>query len=321
MPVRRGQTLGLLRRLREAGTVPRKQRLGRIPRRQLPDRIGGQYSKALIRDVCRGALEAFKEVEGEVLALLRGLREEQGHQDVAPRGVIVPLTPEGGEPYPAPPIGGTPSFAAAEWRGRKAAELIDRAARIFKKKLHPAALHEVVKQFGKATDAHSRQQLDQQLRSAIGVPLSSIEKPMQDKLGQWNADNVALIVTVPERYFDRLQQDVQEAFAGGTHPNTLKEELQERYEMSERDAERIARDQVLKLSADLNHARMEAIGVEKAIWRTMRDNRVCDECYAKDGEEFALAEGLGGCLPGECHPEDRCYSEPVLDLLLGNHER
>ncbi len=127
---------------------------------------------------------------------------------------------------------------------------------------------------------------------------------------------MALVQTVPERYFDRLQDDVQEAFAGGTRPETLKAQLADRYDMSASDAGRIARDQTLKLSADLHHARMEALGVERAIWRTMRDGRVCNACFAREGREFPLAAGLDGVRPGECHPEDRCYSEPILDAFF-----
>ena len=206
-------------------------------------------------------------------------------------------------------------------QSRRATRLIGQAAKEWRDKFHPSALHAVVEQFGKRADHHARQQLDQQLRSAMGVPLSSLERPMSDRLGEWTARNVALVKTVPERYFDRLQEDVQDAFAGGMHPDTFADELADRYEMSERDAERIARDQMLKLSADLNHARFEALGVERAIWHTVNDNRVCDECFDLEGQEFDLAEGIDGALPGECHNCDRCYSEPVLDDLLGNVEQ
>jgi SPP1 gp7 family putative phage head morphogenesis protein len=291
-----------------------------VPRKQAPVAIGRAYTAALVSHACAPARAAFAEVEPEILRLMEDLRREQGRTDAVPPEKLPELAiaaASSGEPH-KPPREGMPSFAAAEWRGRKAAELIDKAARQFKKKLRPDALHAVVKQFGNRTDEHARKQLDQQLRSAIGVPLSSIERPMQDKLGEWTAVNVSLIVTVPERYFDRLQEDVQEAFAGGTHPRTLAKQFEDRYDMSENDADRIARDQTLKLSADLNHARMESIGVERAIWRTMKDGRVSDDCADLEGVEFNLADGVDGLFPGiNNHPMCRCYSEPVLDDILG----
>lgn len=318
MPVQLGRTLGLLRLLRAVGHLPpARKRVGRIPRRQPPTRIGDAYARTIANQVCSEAAAAFGDVEQEILGLLRDLRREQGHMDIAPKaGIPMPIA-GGGEQEIKGALGGMPSFAAAEWRGRKAAELIDKAARTYKRKLRPDALRAVVKQFGTATDKHARGQLDQQLRTAIGVPLSTIERPMQDRIGQWTAENVALIQTVPERYFDRLQQDVQEAFAGGTHPNTLAKQFSDRYQMSENDAERIARDQTLKLSANLNHARMEALGVRRAIWRTMRDNRVSDDCFDLSGREFDLAAGINGVFPGKSHPMCRCYAEPVLTDILG----
>jgi SPP1 gp7 family putative phage head morphogenesis protein len=96
--------------------------------------------------------------------------------------------------------------------------------------------------------------------------------------------------------------------------------MQEDYEIGERDAERIARDQCLKLAADLNHSRMQSLGVERATWRTVRDARVSEDCEALAGVVFDLADGVppDGVMPGDNHPCCRCYSEPDLSALLGD---
>jgi SPP1 gp7 family putative phage head morphogenesis protein len=225
------------------------------------------------------------------------------------------------------------AIAGAELRraseqGKRAAAAIDRAARAFTEEFHPRALHAVVRQFGQQTDEHGRRQLDQQLRSAIGVPLSAVDRPHRDKLDEWAAVNVDLIKTVPERYFDRIRLDVLDAFEGGTHPSTLAEELAERHDMSERDAERIARDQVLSLSADLNQQRMTDLGVERYYWRDAGDGRVREnheELAARSdaGETFSFDDPPlgGGTDEGEeGNPGDgilcRCYPDPVLDDLI-----
>lgn len=211
----------------------------------------------------------------------------------------------------------------ASAQGEQAARLLERAAREFAGTLDPVALREVVSQFGQRTDKLARQQLDQQLRSAIGVSLPALGVDVPARLDEWAARNVDLIVTVPERYFDRLRLDVLEAFEEGAHVDELMERLEERYDVSERDAERIARDQTLKLSADLTHDRMERLGVSRATWRTVRDARVCEDCDAMEGVEFELADGAEGpcgpgTRPGDCHPVDRCWSEPDLGPLLGS---
>jgi SPP1 gp7 family putative phage head morphogenesis protein len=262
----------------------------------------------------RSAVETHRSfVRSLMHELARGGAEERA--DAAPpRKVGTPRAPK--------PSSTAAGLAAAQRSGARAAELIDSVAREFRDKIEQRQLTEIVAKFGQRTDEQARAQLDRQLRASIGVPLSSIEKGTQDRLGEWTADNVALIKTVPERYFDRMQEDIQDAFAGGMHPDTLADDLEERYEMSRRDAERIARDQTLKLSADVNHDRMQSLGVERAIWRTVRDNRVSDDCFDLEGEEFDLAIGVepDGLFPGSSHPQCRCFSEPVLHDLLGGGE-
>ena len=339
----RHATVALIRHLAARNLAAPKKRPGKIPPRLLPTAIMSGYTAAIRREVCALARACFDRVRPEILRLLVEQRAAEGRTDAAAPGIGAGRAAQLGkraaereeerlerELAAAQRAGerqgakerkqAAAELSGAHAAGKRAAALIARAAAEFAAKLHPTALHEVVKQFGVATDRHARLQLDQQLRSAIGVPLSSIEKPTQDKIGQWTADQVALVKTVPERYFDRLQEDVQEAFAGGTHPSDLADDFEERYEMSERDAERLARDQVLSLAADVNHDRMEALGVERAIWRTMRDGRVSDDCAELEGEVFDLDEGVPpeGLLPGDSHPMCRCYSEPVLGDLLGD---
>lgn len=205
---------------------------------------------------------------------------------------------------------------AGSEQGRRAARLIDHAAAQVARLFHPGPLHDVVHQFGNVTDRHSRLQLDQQLRTAIGVPLSAIEKPHRDRLEGWAAANVDLIVTLPPRYFDDIRGKVLDAFEGGVHPYDLADDMADCYGISESRAEVIARDQTLSLAADLNHDRMTALGVTRATWRTMRDGRVCDICEPREGVEFDMSEGIDGELPGDCHPQDRCFSEPDLSDLL-----
>lgn len=327
--VKRAVSLSLIRQLRalRPESKPRR-RVGRWPKPLPPTNIEKGYTTAVKRAVCALARACFDREAPEILHALVSLRRSQGKLDArAPgRGAAIGAgraaqlgkaeaeAEDAKQREQAGRVGA--DLRRGSEQGKRAAAAIDRAARAFVEEFRPHALHAVVAQFGTATDTHSRQQLDRQLRSAIGVPLSALERPHRDKLEGWAALNVDLIKTVPERYFDRIRLDILEAFDGGTHPATLAEQFAERYEMSENDAERVARDQVLSLSADLNHDRMEALGVERATWRTMQDGRVCEICEAREGVSFAMDEGIDGELPGDCHPMDRCYSEPDLEALI-----
>ncbi len=214
-------------------------------------------------------------------------------------------------------------LAQASTQGKRAAALIDRAAAEFAAAFRPDALFSVVSQFGKATDDFSRQQLDQQLRTAIGVPFSAIEKPHRDKLIDWSAANVDLIKTLPERYFDDIRIRVEDAFTSGMHPSTLADNLADAYDISENNAERIARDQTLTLAANLNEERMTSLGVEEYIWRTVNDGRVRDNHAELNGQRFRFDDPPTGGGTSEDEPGNpgdgilcRCYADPVLDALI-----
>lgn len=209
----------------------------------------------------------------------------------------------------------------ASRQGKRAADLIDRVASRFADEFRPHALLEVVKKFGDRTSEHNKRELDKQVRAAIGVPLSALEKPVRDHIEEWAAANIDLIKSISDRYFDRLRLDVEHAFEAGTHPTALAEDFEERYGMADNDARRIARDQIGKLNGQVNKARQEALGVTHYIWRTMRDNRVRDEHHAIDGKRFAYNDpppaGPNGepANPGEAI-QCRCYAEPDFATLL-----
>lgn len=297
----RERTLRAIRKL-TAGR-PRRRAGKRVPPQQQPDAIRLSYFRA-IEPVCALARREFAKVAPGILAALEDLRAERKGDDAARLDA-----------------GSGLGNAAAS--GRKQAALVDAAARSFADKFRPAALHAVVLQFGKRTDRFNQAQLDAQVRSAVGVSLSSVEKPIRDKLPAFAKENVALIVTVADRYFERLRGDVIEAYAGGTHPTTLAKSFADRYDVSLNDAKRIARDQIGKLNGELNQARQEAMGVDGYVWRGANDNRERDNHSALEGQRFSWDDPPmgGGTSPDEAgHPgsgiQCRCYSEPDFSALL-----
>lgn len=62
----------------------------------------------------------------------------------------------------------------------------------------------------------------------------------------------------------------------GLRYEVLKERLIERGNVSERRAELIARDQVLKLAGSINQERQKQAGIEKYVWNTSNDEAVRD---------------------------------------------
>ena len=136
-------------------------------------------------------------------------------------------------------------------------------------------------------------------------------------VSDWVGVNVDLIRTVEDRYLQQVRDLVSEGFESGGRWEDISKDLQERAGVSESNAERIARDQTAKLNAEVSQDVMTQLGVTRAIWRTMSDERVRDEHAHLEGVEYNIEAGIneGGetIWPGspiQC----RCYAEPVLDF-------
>lgn len=329
------RTVALIRQLKAFGPLPRRRAM---PRQQPPTALALAYFDA-IEEVIAPARAAVLEVLPDIEHALAAVRRRAGHAD-ASRGPGRDVSRE----YSVDASGIGIGLGRAAQLGAKAREreqralkgkagaigleleaatregaaarvLIDGAAARFARKFRPQALHDVARQFGRRTSRHQRDQLDRQVRAAMGIGLEAIERPTVDRIEGWAALNVDLIVTVPERYFDRLRLDVIDAFAAGAHPTALARDLEDAYGIAQNDARRIARDQVSKLAAQVNQDRQQALGVTGYTWRTMRDNRVRDEHAILEGERFSWSDSPPDGHPGEailC----RCYAEPDLEPVI-----
>lgn len=275
MPHRRASAIAKVRLLRSLRLT--RRRPGRAPRQLPPKPIALEYYRAIQRLVCAPLVKILDDIRAQLL---------RPRQDAA-----------------APKPGLTIAAAHAV---RQAAA---RAAEAW----NPTAVTQAAARYAERTDDWNKKELGKQVQKAMGVPLEAIERPTVDRIPAFVRENVALIKTVPERALDRVGELTEQALATGMSAEDMADRLQEIGEISENDAMRIARDQIGKLSAQINVDRQQALGVTRAIWRTMKDNRVRDEHSEREGQEFDLAEGIDGELPGE-PIQCRCYSEPIFDF-------
>lgn len=263
------------------------KRRRRLPRQQQPDGLRKDYAQALgpfVRLIQRHGLS----IQGEVMRLLAWDRHATGKMD-------------------APPV-------------LQAMEIVERQRRSMNDDADVRRLQELAAEFGKKTISFQGRQFDRQVRAVIGIPYSAIERPIKELIPLFVSQNVELLTTIPDRYFDRIAKDIRKAFENGTSPEDLAQTWIKLDGMAERDAFRIARDQIGKLNAQVNQERQESLGITSAIWRTMLDGAVCVYCMEREGVTFDWGDPPGGCNPGECHPEDRCWGEPVFTGVLGDDD-
>lgn len=287
MPTRPGRrTVAIVRYLKALGPLPRRRVM---PRQQQPDAIRASY----YRDVLPYALVGARSMNREADEIVRLVADER-RLEAARRGEKMDAS-----------------------NRERALELVRRAAERAARQLNASEkeIAAVARKHGRATSIFQREQLNRQTKAALSVPLVAVEPVVVEKLDGFAAENVDLIVTVSDRYFDRIRLDVLEAFETGMRPETMAESFVERMGMSENDAMRIARDQIGKLNGQLNMERQKGMGVTGYTWRGVRDNRERDEHVEREGEHFTWDNPPPDGHPGE-PIQCRCYAEPDFDDIM-----
>lgn len=184
--------------------------------------------------------------------------------------------------------------------------------------LGAADLNALGDQIAQATEKFQRKELGKQIQPLMGVELDDVigfEPDLKARIRDFTTENVALIKSLPSTYFSDIERQVIASVKEGKRWEDVAKDLEERYKVSERRANLIARDQVGKFHGQLNRARMTKLGITRYVWRTVKDNRVRSEHDERDGKIFSWDDP-----PEDGHPgipiQCRCYPEPVLDELI-----
>lgn len=149
----------------------------------------------------------------------------------------------------------------------------------FKSVVTEENLSPILNRHGTSIARHSQRQIEK----VLGINLRANIPGLQDLIDQWRTENVNLIET--GLWADRMEPKlrpgllgdvsrvVENAHAQGRRVEYLAGELQERFDVDISRAELIARDQTLKLNAQVNQHRQRAVGVRQYRWGTSRDER------------------------------------------------
>ena len=146
-------------------------------------------------------------------------------------------------------------------------------------------------------------------RTSIGIPGGSTAQILRT----WTKESVDLIKTIDRRHFADVERVVEESLRVGRRTRDIRERIAERFDITERRAALIARDQLANLNGRITKARQEGLGIKRFRWTTSGDDRVREEHEAIDGEVYTWASGH----PTEGFPGQpincRCVAIPVFD--------
>lgn len=135
---------------------------------------------------------------------------------------------------------------------------------------------------------------------------------MNDTVQALIAENVSLIKSIPQQYFDEVTGLVQRSVSMGRDVAFLEKELARRYEITRNRAKTIARDQNNKACEAIKRTENKQLGITEGIWVHVPGTKSSRKAHMQmNGKRFKLDEGLYDStvkrkvLPGElvnCFP-------------------
>lgn len=146
--------------------------------------------------------------------------------------------------------------------------------------------------------------------SLLGVNVFRSEPFLKPLAEGWISENTALIKSLPTRLHPELEGIIRRGVMNGQSVKDIKDQLKVRYGVTDYRAKLIAQDQTLKLNADLTRYRLQSVGVEEYIWRSVQDSRVRPEHAERNGNTYPWKGGAGGSHPGQ-EVRCRCRAEAV----------
>lgn len=154
------------------------------------------------------------------------------------------------------------------------------------------------------------------IKSSVGVDISPVltqSGPILDALRAATKDNIDLIKSIPEQYFEKLGDAVGKNMERGMRFEDLAKEIERIGDVTESRAKLIARDQTSKMNGAFNEARQTSLGIDKYQWQTSGDERVREEHAENDGKVFSWNDPPATGHPGH-DVNCRCVAIPYFDL-------
>lgn len=162
----------------------------------------------------------------------------------------------------------------------------------------------------------SDEQLSEMIRKQTGIDFSGLlsDEDLQEAIDESIGANVALINSIPQQYFDRIEQAVMASMQAGTLNDDLADELKKIKGMTDNRAKLIARDQLGKINSRLSQIRQQSLGITHYYWSTSHDERVRARHKRWDGDLIAWDSPPIDGHPGQAI-NCRCTAIPDLDFL------
>lgn len=219
-----------------------------------------------------------------------------------------------------------PSYTADETWSDAVLAVIRRVSRLFIGDAFNQQAMRIARRTVSMEDADNEKEFLKSVNAAVGVDFNFLARSasLEEYLSAAVADNVSLIKSVPEQYFQRIESVVLDNMRAGFAPSKIAKDIQAATGITSRRAKFIARDQVAKLNGDLTKRRNKDAGIEHFRWVTSKDARVGDDHRRAAERDVGFGPGVykwdrppAEGIPGHStRPNCRCTAAPVLAFQL-----
>ena len=135
--------------------------------------------------------------------------------------------------------------------------------------------------------AHNGEQWNKALRGVMGVDIFQAEPWLAEVTAVFADNNAGLIKSIAESNHSDVAFMIRDAVMQGMRYDDLIGQLANKYDITERRARLIARDQTTKLNSNITQFRSEGLGLKTYQWQTVEDERVRPTHRANNEEVFS----------------------------------
>lgn len=155
------------------------------------------------------------------------------------------------------------------------------------------------------------------IKASVGIdiaPVLSSAGPVMSAMAAATRDNIELIKSIPDQYFEKLGDAVGKSMERGLRFEDLAKEVERIGGVTESRAKLIARDQTSKMNSAFNRVRQSSLGISQYRWQTAGDERVRETHAEHDGKVFRWNDPPSDTgHPGE-DINCRCVAIPYFNL-------
>lgn len=200
-------------------------------------------------------------------------------------------------------------------------KLVKQFERSINQQFSSKRIQDYIKKLYKRTDKMNDKAFYHAVQSKVGVDAKSIigTDGLNSFVNAKSLETIGQVVKLKNDMLQNLSQNTLRLMSAGKNLETLYEEVTNTKQKNLKKSELVSRNELKAFNTQLNNKRASNLGIQKAVWNTVGDER-SRPCHVKrDGLEFDIEKGLYHSCDGEwLKPGEeincRCFATYVVEF-------